>query len=184
MTKKAETKTWKSYEEVAAFVLSACAAEFGLGRFDGKQVIAGASGTKWEVDARGWSEDGLTFVIVECKLHLGTGINQALMGSLAYTIKDTGAAGGFLVSPCGLQSGARMVAAAEGIHEIKLDPRSTTSAYFGEWLGKIRIGLTDNVSISEHLSITMIDKDGAVTQIYDSAVKRPHPRAHKISNIL
>lgn len=171
MIKKAD-KTWKSYEEVAAFVLDQCAAEFGLGRFDGKQIIPGASGTDWEVDARGWSNDGATFVVVECKKHTGTGISQALTGSLAYAIKDTGAAGGFLVSPCGLQSGAKKVAAAEGIQEIKLDPKSTTSAYFGEWLGTLRAGFVDtvNVSISEHLLIKVIDKNGNVTQVYDSDV--------------
>lgn len=169
MIKKAD-KTWKTYEEVAAYVLNQCAADFGLGRFDGKQVVSGGSGADWEVDARGWSKDGSTFVIVECKKHTGTGISQGITGSLAYVIKDTGASGGFLVSPAGLQSGAKKVAAAEGIHEIKLDPKSTTSAYFGEWLDKIRAGFTDtvNVSISEHLSIKAIDKEGAATQVYDS----------------
>jgi len=169
MIKKAD-KTWKTYEEVAAFVLNQCAADFGLGRFDGKQVISSVSGADWEVDARGWSEDESTFVIVECKKHTGTGISQAITGSLAYVIKDTGAAGGFLVSPQGLQSGARKVAAAEGIHEIKLDAKSTTSAYVGEWLGKMRAGFTDKTvgSITEHLSIKAMDKDGTVTQLYDS----------------
>lgn len=46
----------------------------------------------------------------------------------------------------------------------------TTSAYFGEWLGSLRIGFTDdlNVEISEHLSIQLIDNDGNVIQTYDS----------------
>lgn len=163
-------KTWESYEEVAAFVLDQCAAQFGLAGFDGKQVIPGTSGADWEVDARGWTKDGATFVVVECKKHTGTGISQALTGSLAYTIKDTGAVGGFLVSPCGLQSGAKKVAAAEGIQEIKLDPKSTTAAYFGEWLGKLQAGFIEvvDVSISDHLLIQVIDKHGNVTQIYDS----------------
>ena len=76
----------------------------------------------------------------------------------------------FLGSPDGLQSGAKQVAAAAGIQEIKLDPLSTTSAYFGEWLGSLRIGFTDdlNVEISEHLSIQLINKDGNMIQTYDS----------------
>ncbi len=169
MTDK-KSPTWKSYEDIATFVLNQCAHEFGLGNFDGKQMIEGASGTDWEVDARGWSKDGSTFFNVECKKHIGTRISQALTGSLAYSITDTGATGGFLVSPEGLQSGAKKVAAAAGIHEIKLDPASTTSAYFGEWLGSLHAGFTDvvNVGVSEHLLITLTDENGNVKQVYDS----------------
>lgn len=160
----------KSYDEVAAFILNQCTQEFGLERFEGKQKVAGDSGTNREVDARGWFEDGTTFVIAQCKKHAGTGISQALTGSLAFSIIDPRAAGGFLVSPDGLRSGATQVAAAAGIQEIKLDPLSTTSAYFEEWLGSLRIGFTDdlNVEISEYLSIQRINKDGNVIQTNDS----------------
>ena len=161
---------WRSYEQIAAFVLDQCAREFGLERFEGKQNVPGKSGANWEVDARGWSEGNSAFFIVECKNHAGAGISQALTGSLAYSITDTEAAGGFLVSPNGLQSGAAKVAAADGIHEIKLDSASTTSAYFGEWLGKLRVGLFDkvNVNVSEHLLIRKIDEDGNSSVAYDS----------------
>jgi hypothetical protein len=167
---KKKDPAWRSYEEIAAYVLNQCAAEFGLDRFEGKQLVAGKCGTEWQVDARGWSKDGSIHVVVECKKHTDTGISQAITASLAYVMTDTGAAGGFLVSPNGLQAGGKKVAAAEGIHEIKLDPASTTSAYFGEWLGSLRAGFTDhvNVNIGEHVLIQLIDKDGNVTQAYDS----------------
>ena len=46
-------------------MLNQCASQFGMARFEGKQDIAVQSGTDWEVDARGWAEDGKTFVVVE-----------------------------------------------------------------------------------------------------------------------
>ena len=167
---KKKNPGWRTYEEIATHVLNQCSEEFGLARFEGKQMVAGKSGTEWQVDARGWSKDGLTHVIVECKKHSDTGISQAITASLAYVMTDTCAAGGFLVSPNGLQAGGKKVAAAEGIHEIKLDPVSTTSAYFGEWLGSLRAGFTDQVDVSlgEHVLIQLIDRDGNVTQVYDS----------------
>ncbi|CAJ3548703.1 Uncharacterised protein [Burkholderia pseudomallei] len=170
MVKKKDDPTWKSYEEIAAFVLNQCAAEFGLSRVEGKQDVAGKSGTEWEVDARGWTEGDTAHFLVECKKHEKTAISQAITGSLAYQIQDTDAEGGFLVSPHGLQSGAKKVAAASNIHEIKLDPKSSSAAYFGEWLGKLRVGFTEEVGlqVSEHLFIKEIDKDGNETVVYDS----------------
>ncbi|MNY23042.1 hypothetical protein D3C86_1566900 [compost metagenome] len=170
MAKKNDDPKWKSYEEIAAFVLNQCAAEFGLARVEGKQDVVGESGAKWEVDARGWTDGDAAHFLIECKKHEGTAISQAITGSLAYQIQDTNADGGFLVSPRGLQSGAKKVAAANNIHEIKLDPKSNSSAYFGEWLGKLRGGVNEDVGIqfSERLLIQKIDKDGNETVVYDS----------------
>ncbi|KVQ75732.1 hypothetical protein WK07_20350 [Burkholderia multivorans] len=168
MAKKKAGPTWKTYEQIAASVLDQCAAEFGLSRFEGKQVVVGKSGTEWEVDARGWAEGNTVHFLVECKNYSKTAVTQAITGSLACTIQETDAAGGFLVSPRGLQSGAKKVAAAYNIHEIKLDPGSTTAAYFGEWLGKLRIGLSETVTFSERVLITKIDKNGNETVAYDS----------------
>lgn len=171
MAEKEKSPDWKSYEEIAAYVLNQCAAQFGLSRVDGKQDVAGKSGTDWEVDARGWTEGDTAHFLVECKKHEKTAISQAITGSLAYQILDTDASGGFLVSPLGLQSGAKKVAASNNIHEIKLDPRSTTSTYFGEWLGKLHVGFTEelNLQASEHLLIKSIDKEGVEAVVYDSA---------------
>lgn len=63
------------------------------------------------------------------------------------------------------------MAAAANIHEIKLDPASTASAWFGEWLGKLRAGFTDEVKVgaSEHLLIKAINQNGNETVVHDSA---------------
>jgi len=171
MAKKNDDPTWQSYEQIAAHVLNQCAAEFGLSRFEGKQELAGKSGTKWEVDARGWTKGNTAHFLVECKKYANTAVSQAITASLAYQIQDTDAQGGFLVSPQGLQSGAKKVASANKIYEIKLDPSSTATAYFGEWLGQLRVGLTEKVDIqlSEHLVIKKFDKDGNEVVLYDLA---------------
>lgn len=167
---KQKDSSWKTYEEIATLVLNQCAAEFGIERVEGKQNVLAKSGATFEVDARGWTAGNGAHLLVECKKHTNTGISQAITSQLAWQILDTDAEGGFLVSPHGMQKGAKHVAAAANIHEIKLDPRSTPSAWFGEWLGKLRAGFTEevNLSVSEHLVIKMIDKDGNETVAYDS----------------
>ncbi len=49
-------KRWKTYEEVAQFLLNRVADQFGVGRFEGKQVMPGESGTTWEIDAKGCND--------------------------------------------------------------------------------------------------------------------------------
>lgn len=169
MTKKKDP-AWKSYEEIAIMVLSQCANEFGLSRVDGQQDVTGKSGAVWEVDARGWTEGDNAHFLVECKKHESSAISQALTGTLAYQILDTDAEGGFLVSPKGLQSGAKTVAAANNIYEIKLDSKSSMAAYFGEWLGKLRAGFNEkvNLQVSDHLLIKEIDENSNEKVIYNS----------------
>jgi hypothetical protein len=159
-----EGKQWKSYEEVAAYLLDQFAEHFGLGRFEGKQVVPGESGTEWEIDAKGYSEDGKKFVVVECKRHTKTGISQAITSSLAWSIQDTGASGGILVSPIGLQAGARKVAARAGIHEVTLRQDSTTTDYMLRFLSEVCLGVSEKVEVSESITITIRDKDGNVIE--------------------
>ena len=152
-------KSWKSYEEVAAYLLNQFAEHFDLGRFDGKQIVAGESGTSWEIDAKGYSEDNQHFVIVECKRHTKAGISQAITSSLAWSIQDTGASGGILVSPLGLQAGAKKVAAKADIHEVIMREDSTTTEYLIKFLDKVCLGLTDVISLSITETLTIIKRD-------------------------
>lgn len=159
-------KQWESYEEVAAYLLNQFVEHFGLGRFEGKQIVAGQSGTEWEIDAKGCSADGSQFVVVECKRHTKTGISQAITGALAWSIQDMGGSGGILVSPIGLQEGAKKVAASAGIQEVLLDQNSTRTDYVLKFLNRICLGFSDtvNVHITETLEITLRDKDGNVIE--------------------
>ncbi len=155
-------KRWKTYEEVAAHLLDQFAGHFGVGRFEGKQVVPGASGTEWELDAKGVGENSSRVIVVECKRHTKAGISQAITGALAFTIQDAGADGGILVSPLGLQAGAKLVAASANIVEVTLTPDSTTTDYMMQFLNRIHVGFLDTVHISEQLTIELRDKDGNV----------------------
>jgi hypothetical protein len=159
-------KQWKTYEEVAAYLLNQFAENFDLGRFEGKQVVAGESGTEWEIDAKGCADNGSHFIVVECKRHTKTGISQAITAALAWSIQDTGASGGILVSPIGLQEGAKKVAAKAGIVEVVLDQDSTTSVYVLKFLNQVCLGFSDsmNLNITDSLKITVMDKDGNVIE--------------------
>lgn len=98
------TTEWQSYEEVAAYLLNQCACEFGLSNVEDKQSVNGIrSQTEWAIDAKGVSEGNEGFVIIECRRYTTSKQNQERIASLAYRILDTGAQGGIIVSPLGLQ---------------------------------------------------------------------------------
>src|SRR5205814_10657234 len=98
---------WESYEQVGTYLLDSFAAEFGLERVEAKQKVPGLeSGTSWEIDAKGVRQGNDGFVIVEFRRYIKSRQNQGKMGELAYRIIDTGANGGIIVSPLGLQEGA------------------------------------------------------------------------------
>jgi hypothetical protein len=158
------TKQWKTYEEVAAYLLNQFAEHFEVGKFEGKQIVAGNSGTEWEIDAKGCSDDGITFIVVECKRHTKSGISQAITAALAYSIQDIGASGGILVSPIGLQEGAKKVAAKAGIVEVILDQNSTTTDYVLKFLNRICVGVSDDMNqhLSDTVTVILTDKDGNV----------------------
>jgi hypothetical protein len=121
--------SWHSYEEVAQYLLSQFASHFELGHVEGKQIVAGASGTTWEIDAKGLRGDGEGFVIVECRRYTKQGVSQGQIGELVFRIQDTGAAGGIVVSPLPLQSGAKIVAGSRGITHVQMSADSTTTDY-------------------------------------------------------
>ena len=116
---------WKTYEQVAQFLLNEMAAQFGLGRVEGKQIIPGDSGTNWEIDAKGVRAGDEGCVIIECRRYTKDRVPQDEVGGLAYRIRDSGAAGGIVVSPLGLQHGSALVAAHSGIRSVRLAPDST-----------------------------------------------------------
>ncbi len=147
-------KAWDTYEEVAAYLLDKNAKEFGLKRVEGKQSIAGRrSGTNWVVDAKGVKDDGIGFVIIECRRYTTSKQNQEKMGALAYRIIDTEASGGIIVSPMGLQSGAAKVASSEGILEVMLDADSTPHEFALRFLNKLMIGMQDTISFGDTFSV-------------------------------
>lgn len=133
---------WKSYEDVAVYLLDQHAQEFGLHQVEGKQTIRGErSGTEWEIDAKGVRNDNEGVLIIECRRYTTSKQNQEKLGSLAYRIIDTGAEGGIIVSPLGIQEGAAKIAAAENILNVQLDADSTPTQFAMKFLNKLMIGI-------------------------------------------
>lgn len=134
-------RAFERYEQVAAFLLNEFAAHFGLERVEGKQIVQGSrSGTNWEIDGKGIRSPDDAIIIVECRRYQASRPSQEQLAAIAYRIEDIGAVGGIIVTPIGIQKGAKKVALAEKIISVHLDSESTTSDYVLQFLKKVMIG--------------------------------------------
>ena len=150
-------KRWENYEEVSVYLLSQLKKEFGLSNVEGKQKIPGhRSGTNWEIDAKGINENGEGFIIIECRRYTTSKQNQEKLGSLAYRIIDTGASGGIIVDPLGLQEGAQKIANSENIIHVTLDANSTPDQFSMQFLNKIMIGLCEHITMRDEVMVELI----------------------------
>ena len=150
--------SWRSYEEVAQYLLDQMARHFGLGSVEGKLLVSGAS-TEWEIDAKGITEDDEGFVVIECRRYTTQGVSQDEMGALVFRIQDTGAERGTLVSPLPPQLGAQKVAASHNIQYVRLSSDSTNTDYVLQFLEKTFYGAS--VSEKAHARATL---DATVTR--------------------
>jgi hypothetical protein len=150
-----DTARWESYEQAAVYLLDQIADVLGLERVEGKQNLAGKnrSGTQWEIDGKGVKLGDEGFVIIECRRYTTSKQKQGQVGELAYRIIDTGAAGGIIVSPLGLQEGAAKVAAAENIETVYMAENSTRTEYMVRFLNNIFVGLSDSALATDEIEI-------------------------------
>jgi hypothetical protein len=81
------------------------------------------------------------------------------LAGLAHRISDTGAAGGIIVSPIGLQEGATRIAKAENIVPVLLDENSTRTDYVPHWLNKTMIRVSAQLRFSASLEAVAIVRD-------------------------
>ena len=161
-----EKSTWKTYEEVANHLLDKFAETLGLQRVERKQRLQGASGTKWEIDAKGVREGGAGIILVECRRYSTSKLKQEAVAALAFRIMDTGAKGG--INPMGRQKGADLVAKHANIVHAVVAPNCTTEEYVLEFLDRVFSGLTAKVTFKPTLDIVVRDKDGnVIEQRYD-----------------
>jgi hypothetical protein len=158
-------KAWQTYEKVARTLLDRFASDFKLDKVEGKQKVQGKrSGTKWEIDAKGVRNGGQDFVIIECRRYKTSKQSQERLAGLAYRIIDTGAQGGIVVSQLGLQEGARLIAAAENVVDVYLDPNSTIHEYFMMSADQVYAGDVVSLDMSDSLRIIELDKQGNVVR--------------------
>lgn len=154
---------WESYQEVAAYLLDRWADHFGLARVEGRQEVVGKrSGTTWEIDAKGFRQGDSGFVIVECRRYLHSRQHQEQVGGLAYRIIDAGAQSGIIVSPLGLQEGAKRVAAAENIVSVQLNANSTPYEHVLRFLNEVMVGVSDAITLKDSVTIEATDQDGNI----------------------
>ena len=89
---------------------------------------------------------------------------ESMTAALAFTIQDVGAEGGILVSPLGLQAGAKKVASKANIKEVVLTENSTTTSYMMQFLDQIHMGDEARLELTDHLLIEVRDLDGNVVE--------------------
>jgi hypothetical protein len=134
---------WKTYEDVARHLLAQFGEHFGLEDVEGKQKIKGMrSGTDWEIDAKGRKTgENEMFIIMEFRSGTSSGQKQGDLGALCWSIIDTRASGGIIVSPLPLQEGAKKVAQAGDIVEVTLNENCSTTDYVMQFLNKVMVGV-------------------------------------------
>jgi hypothetical protein len=133
---QSSTKSWQTYEEVARAVLIDLRGKLGISDVAGYQELPGASGTTWTVEGSAIRTSDGQYLIIECRRHTTSRLNQEAIGGLAYRILDTGSGGAIVVTPLPLQSGAELVAKAEKIAHVVLDPSSTSDDYLATFMGQ------------------------------------------------
>jgi len=157
------TKVWENYEKVGTFLLNEIAENFGLKKVESKQKLVGKiSGTKWEIDAKGTTENENEFIVIEYHRYTTKRISQKDVAGLAYTIKDLGSKGGILVSPLGFQEGAKKISKSSKIIEVKMYENSTTLDYILKFLNEIKVGYHGEITFSGSLKVKLIRANGIV----------------------
>jgi Restriction endonuclease len=133
-------KKWELYENASREVLAQLLHHFGLASVSEKGTVAGTSGTEWEIDIVGRSDATNALVVVECRL---TKSKQAQtdIAAMAFTMMDTGAESGIMITPEPLQKGAKIVAKSAGIVHFQLDEKSLSNDFLAKMLEKLFIGI-------------------------------------------
>jgi len=147
---------WESYEQVAQFLLDQMAEHFDLSHVEGKQKVQGKqSGTIYEIDGKGIAKEGDGFIILEFRRYTTSRQNQEHLAAIAYRIIDTGARGGIIVSPLGLQKGAKKIADAKNVVSVCLGENSTTKDYVLAFLNKVFKKTSDMINLSDNVVVVL-----------------------------
>ncbi len=148
MNMETGSTSWESYEKVAAFLLNRFRQHFGLATVEGKQQLG-----QYEIDARGIREGDSGFIIIECKRHTTSRPNQGILGNLAWQIIDTGATGGIIVSPLGIQQGAQKIADKMDIISVQLNADCTAQEFVMQFLNRVMISHHETLTLKEETGL-------------------------------
>ena len=149
-------KTWRTYEEVAQYLLNQFAEHLGLEKVEEKQKIRGQfSGRQIEIDGRGVKEGNTGFVILECKRYKDR-VEAEKLEALAFRITDAGAIGGIVVSPMGLQEGAAKIAASQNVVSVQLNRDANDHEYVLRFLKSVMIGVRDFINFQDSATVVKV----------------------------
>jgi hypothetical protein len=146
------TQTWRSYEELARYVLRHFADILGMSEVEAKQHLTGASGTEWEIDAKGVLTDGRGFLVIECKERTTARLKQNDIASLAFTVDDLGAQGAVIVTSIGLQEGAEKIAKRCDFKTVFLGKDGTFEEFIASCGNRVLRKVTEKASASFSLT--------------------------------
>jgi hypothetical protein len=151
-------RRWRNYEEVARYLIDQFASHFGLDRVERKQFIHSRAvpDERWEIDAKGVRDADGAFFIFEMRRKTTSRMKKEDMAAVAFRLSDTGAEGGFTVSPRDPQSGAERLAAASNILHVTLTPESTTTEYLMVFLNQTFAGIHETLKVTDHVESEVI----------------------------
>jgi len=124
-------ENWRNYEDAARKIigkLNSMKDELRIEKITDKQKIKGKSGEEWEMEIMASDSESGKPILLECKCWAKP-IPRDVIVSLAYKIKDVGGDRAFIITPIGLQSGAKKLAGVEQIETILLTKDSTSSNF-------------------------------------------------------
>jgi hypothetical protein len=148
----------KTYEEVAKHILYEQRDFFGLERVEGKQDIPAVNGTTYEIDVVAYRKGDERLVLFECRDY-NKKLNQEAVGGFAYRIQVIGAAKGYMITPIGLQAGAKLVADYEKIGHITIPRGSTPESYVVRFLNNVLAKVTDHAAFQDRCRVEVVRAD-------------------------
>jgi hypothetical protein len=160
---------WECYEKVTRQILDNLRLELGFASVEGKGDKPATSETDWEADATCYRLDDGEMVLIECK-HWSSRVDQATMGSFAFSIIDTGAAGGLMVTPVGYQEGAVKVANARKIGMATLNANATDRAYVLRIANQLFAGVVSEIHVDSVVTAVVVRNSGGC-----GAIPEPEP---------
>jgi hypothetical protein len=104
---------------------------------------------------RAFGRGNIGFVLIECRGFKASKQKQEKIGALAYRILDTGADGGIVVSPLGLQEGAERIANSENIISVQLSEESKRHDFVLRFLNRLMVGVENTTVCSDEVSIQL-----------------------------
>ena len=112
-------------------------------------------GTTYEIDVIGYRKGNGRLVIFECRDYAKK-LNQEAVRGFAYRIQVTGAESGYIVTPVGLQSGAKLVADYERINVIRIPRGASPDNYVIQLMHGFLAKVTEKMPFQDEIKVEVV----------------------------